>query len=96
MEYKNYIDGKWVKSSSGKTFVSKNPATGKVLGQFQSGNEKDVNKAVASAKKAFPKWAATPAPKRGQILLEVALYLEKNKAKYGKLVTQEMGKQIKE
>ena len=51
--YKNYIDGKWVVSSSGDTFDDINPANKKeILGRFQKSNADDLNKAVKSAVKA--------------------------------------------
>ena len=53
LEYSNYVGGKWVKSSSKKTFVSKNPANGKIIGKFQLSTIKDVEVAVAAAKSAL-------------------------------------------
>ena len=95
--YKLYIDGKWVNSASGETFPSINPANPKqVLGKFQRGNGKDVNRAVDAADRAFEKWSNTPAPKRGLILLRVAESLRKNKESLAKLLTKEMGKVIAE
>lgn len=96
LEYKLYIDGKWIKSSSGRTFKSINPANGRLIGVFQKGNKKDVDKAVNAALRAYRKWSLMPAPKRGQILLKVAELLKKDKKRLGKLVTQEMGKQVTE
>ncbi|MCD6522593.1 MAG: aldehyde dehydrogenase family protein [Candidatus Diapherotrites archaeon] len=96
MAHKLYINGRWVESSSGKTFKSINPANEKTIGYFQAGNKKDVDKAVNAAIKAYKKWRLVPPPKRGEILLEVASILRKRKKKLGKLVTDEMGKQIKE
>ena len=75
--YKMYINGKWVSGSTGKTFVSKNPANEKVLGKFQLGNEKDVKKAIDAARRAYPKWSKMPPPKRGEILLKIAELLKK-------------------
>ena len=49
-EFKNYIDGKWQRSASGKTFENINPANcTEVVGRFQQSNRKDVNSAVAAA-----------------------------------------------
>jgi len=95
-EYRMYIGGKWVKSSSGKTFESFNPATGKSLGKFQSGNIKDVDKAIRAAEKGYKEWRNVPAPKRGDVLLKIAESLKKEKSRLGKLVTMEMGKVISE
>ena len=92
--YKLFIGGKWVSSVSGKTFVSTNPTTGKVLGKFQQGNEEDVKKAVDAAEKAFKSWAETPPPTRGQIMLRVAQILKLKKKELGKIVSKEMGKVI--
>ncbi len=96
MVHKLFIDGEWVESTSGKTFKSFNPATGKKLGEVQSGNKKDVDKAVKAACNAFDEWRLTPPPERGDVLLEVAGLLEENKQRLGELVTREMGKQISE
>ncbi|MCK4327119.1 MAG: aldehyde dehydrogenase family protein [Candidatus Diapherotrites archaeon] len=96
MAEKLFIGGKWVKSKSGKTFTSINPATGGTIGTFQSGNSKDVGLAVRAARKAYKKWRLTPAPGRGEILFEAARLLKKNKKRLGKCVTDEMGKQISE
>ena len=64
--YKNYINGKWVASSSGETFDNTNPANQKeVLGRFQKSNSQDLNKAVKSAVNAQEEWRNMPAPKRG-------------------------------
>ena len=47
------IDGKRVPSSSGRTFKSLNPATEEVIATIAEGNEADVNRAVAAARRAF-------------------------------------------
>jgi len=94
--YKLFINGKWVNGSSGKTFRSTNPATGRLLGVFQEGNEKDVKKAVAAAEKAYPKWSELPPPTRAAILFKVAELLKKDKQRLGRLVTNEMGKVLPE
>jgi len=94
--YKLYIDGKWTNSESGETFPSINPATEQVIGKFQKGNEKDVNKAVEAAEKAFEKWSEVPPPKRGLILQKVAQLLRQNKEKLARKLTMEMGKVITE
>lgn len=93
---KLFINGEWVSSSSRKCFTSLNPATGKPIGSFAAGNEKDVDLAVKAARAAYKKWRLTPAPDRGEILFETARLLRKNKKRLGRLVTDEMGKQISE
>ena len=95
-EFGLYIDGKWVKGSSGRTFETRNPANGEVLAVFQEGAREDVVKAVESAQRAFPKWKKFPPPKRAEILLRAAAILRQRKEELGALVTREMGKVIAE
>lgn len=95
--YLNSIGGKWVPSSSGKTFESRNPANpSDILGRFQKNSARDIKDAIAAAEKAFPIWSRVPPPKRGEILLKAAKLLKQDKQRLGKLVTREMGKQLKE
>ena len=95
-EYGLYLNGAWIKSDSGKTFPTTNPATGETLATLQVGTQKDVLKAIEAAEKAFLRWKKFPPPKRGEILLKAAAILRKRKEELGKLVTQEMGKIIAE
>jgi len=95
--FKLYVDGEWVNSVSGETFLSDNPAKPKqILGIFQKGNQEDINKAVEAAEKAFEVWSQTPAPKRGLILLRTAQLLRENKKSLAREMTMEMGKIIAE
>ena len=94
--YKIFIDGRWINSNTNKTFLSLNPANEQVLGMFQLCSHEDVDKAVNAAEKAYSEWNYLPAPKRGELLLEVAKLLKKDKNKLAKLVTLEMGKVYKE
>lgn len=94
--YQIYINGEWINSSSKKTFPSLNPANEKIIGYFQSSNSEDVNKAVDAAEKAYSSWRNTPAPKRGEILLNAANLLKKDKDRLAKLIVLEMGKVYKE
>ncbi|TMF99229.1 MAG: aldehyde dehydrogenase family protein, partial [Chloroflexi bacterium] len=95
--YKNYIGGQWVESKSGRTFTSTNPAhKDQVLGVMQASNADDVNAALEAAQKAFPGWRRTPAPARGEIVLKAALIIEARKEELARLMTQEMGKVLKE
>lgn len=93
---KNYIGGKWVEGSSGKTFESRNPATGELLGVLTVSNAEDVNKAVEAAGAAFKKWRLVPAPRRGEILFHAAQLLVERKEALARLMTQEMGKVLAE
>ncbi len=95
--YKNYINGKWVRSGTGETFENVNPAnTDDVIGRFQKSNGDDVKQAVDAASKARKMWRETPAPRRGEILFRVAELLVKEKESLARDMTREMGKILAE
>ncbi len=94
---KNYINGQWVDSKSGKTFRSINPANKEeVVGIVSLSGRKDVDQAVKAARGAYEAWRLTPAPRRGEILFRAAEILLRNKESLGKLETREMGKILSE
>ncbi|MHB8482310.1 MAG: aldehyde dehydrogenase family protein [Nitrospiria bacterium] len=96
-KYLNYINGKWVKARSGKTFDSINPAdNGEIIGALPASSADDVGEAAKSAKAAFQSWRLIPPPKRGEILFRAAELLTKNKQSLGELVCREMGKVLPE
>jgi alpha-ketoglutaric semialdehyde dehydrogenase len=95
--YQNFIGGRWVPSSSGEWIENRNPAdTRDLVGRFPRSTESDVDKAVAAAKEAFDGWRRTPAPKRAEILFRVGELLIRDKEKYTREMTREMGKVLKE
>jgi len=96
-EYGNFIDGKWVDSTTGETFTSANPAyRNEVVGTFASSGPKDVDQAVQAALRAYPDWMLTPVPERADYLLRVALILEGRKDEFAEVMTREMGKTLNE
>ncbi len=94
-EYGLFIGGKWRKSE-GRPFETRNPATGEVLATFPNATKEEMGQAVRSAKAAFEKWRKTPAPRRGELLLEAARIFRRKKEDLARTVTTEMGKVISE
>jgi aldehyde dehydrogenase (NAD+) len=95
--FKLFIAGEWVESVSGRTFESLNPADRRdVIGRFQAGTKADVGMAVRAAEMALPRWKATPAPKRGEILYAFAELMRDNKERLSRAMTREMGKVLAE
>ena len=94
---RNLIAGAWIETVSGRTFESRNPADrDDLVGTFGAGTAADVAMAVRAAETAFPGWRATPAPRRGEILLEYARLLRRDKERLARALTREMGKVIAE
>jgi aldehyde dehydrogenase (NAD+) len=97
VKYKNLIGGKWVKPTSGNYIENRNPAdTRELIGLFPASDSKDVAAAVAAAAAALPKWKATPAPKRAEILYRLGQLLMNRKEEFAREMTREMGKVLKE
>ncbi len=95
--YGNYIAGRWVKPKSGEYIENRNPAdTREVVGVFPASDANDVKAAVNAASEAFPKWKATPAPKRAEMLFKLGQVLIERKELYAIEMTREMGKVLKE
>ena len=96
-EFKNYINGEWVKSSSGNSFENHNPANHQeVLGIFPKSNAPDVEQAVGAAREAFKHWRLLPAPRRAEMLFKAAEILVRRKEEFAQQMTREMGKILKE
>src|SRR3984957_18045835 len=74
------IGGDWLHAESGKTFAATNPATEETLGHVAEAREKDVDAAVAAARKAFESssWSGIDPHVRGSYLLRIADLAEKN------------------
>jgi aldehyde dehydrogenase (NAD+) len=93
----NYIGGEWVTSSSGETFEDRNPADrDDLVGIFPESGREDVLAAVAAARRAYPGWRDTPAPRRAEILYAAGEILKRDKEKLARLMTREMGKVLAE
>jgi acyl-CoA reductase-like NAD-dependent aldehyde dehydrogenase len=96
MELSNFIDGRWVAPSNGRYADKHNPATGELLARVPLSDQADVDRAVASAARAYTSWRLVPAPKRGEILYRVGRLLEEQKEDLARLMTKEMGKVLTE
>ncbi len=56
----NYINGKWVASTSGKFRDVPDPATAEILAKVPVSTVAELDEAVQSAHKAFQDWRKTP------------------------------------
>ena len=75
---------------------SVNPYTNEVLAEFEPIKVADLDKNLDRAQNGFINWRQTSFDKRGEMLNSLASVLKKNKDDYARLISQEMGKVIKE
>src|SRR2546428_11275836 len=95
--YRNFINGKWIESSSERTVSNLNPAaTDDVLGTVRQATREEARAAVEAAADAFHGWRATPAPARGKIVARAARLMEEHKEELAQILTREEGKTIGE
>ena len=94
---RNFINGQWVESRSGKTMERRNPANlDEVVAVVPLSTREEVREAIAAAKAAFPAWRDTPAPVRGKIIGKAAALLTEQKEEVARILTHEEGKIYKE
>jgi aldehyde dehydrogenase len=72
-----------------------NPATEQPLKTYSQMEKDEVNKKVLQAKSAFLQWQ-TDIEKRKALIYSLAQYLRRNKTQLAKVITDEMGKVLKE
>src|ERR671927_1358692 len=90
------IGGEWRRAAAGEEIEVVNPATEDVVGSVPSGGAEDVALAVATAKRAFPEWAATDVEHRAAILAKAAALIEERAKDLAALLTSEQGKPLME
>src|SRR5258705_7808241 len=96
--YQNYINGQWVKSSSGEMLPVYDPSTEEVIAHVASGAAADVDLAVKAARAAFDSgpWPQTSAADRGRLLYKLAEKIRANAAPLAELECRNSGKPIVE
>ena len=95
-QYDLFIDGKFVKPNSKKYFDTINPATEQKIAEIAEADEKDVDKAVKAARKAFEKWSKTSAKERGKYIYRIARLMQERAREFSVIETMDGGKPIRE
>jgi len=95
-ETRHFIDGELYDSIDGGRFETVNPATGEVLADMSAGTVKDIDRAVAAAKRAFEAghWSRMEPRERMRVLFRFARLVEANAEELAILDTLDMGKPI--
>jgi malonate-semialdehyde dehydrogenase (acetylating) / methylmalonate-semialdehyde dehydrogenase len=88
----HHIGGRQVEGRSGRTSAVFNPATGEETGRVALASAAEVNEAVATARKAFPGWAAATPLRRARILNKFLRILEDRTSELAAVITAEHGK----
>jgi betaine-aldehyde dehydrogenase len=91
-----WIDGGVVRATSGETFASVDPATGRTIAVVDHAADADVDRAVRSAQAGFEQWRSLSGARRGRVLHEAARLLRSRNAELAELEVLDTGKPIAE
>jgi aldehyde dehydrogenase (NAD+) len=95
--YDLFINGKFVKPSSGKYFETINPATEKKLSEVAEANAADVDKALKSARNAFDKyWKKMPGKERAKYIYRISRMIQERAREFAVIESLDGGKTIRE
>lgn len=87
----HYIDGRWVDSSEPRPFDVIDPSTEERIGRIALGGPKDVDLAVAAARRAFESFSRTSREERLALLRTIVREYQKRYEELSKTISQEMG-----
>ena len=96
MQTQLFIDGRFVPSLSGETLPTLNPHDNSVIAEVSMAGHADVDRAVAAAKAAFPKWSNMAAADHGRLLLKLADAIEANGDRLARLESIDTGHPIRD
>jgi len=88
---KFYIDGRWLDPLEPREFTVINPATETPAGVISMGSAKDVDRAVAAARRAFESFAQTSREDRRALLARILAIYKKRYADIANAIREEMG-----
>jgi len=86
-----YIDGKWVDPVEPKTLDVINPATEEPIARISLGSKKDVDKAIAAARRAFETYSKTSREERIALFQKIIAAYQKRYGEIAETISKEMG-----
>ncbi len=89
-----YIDGDWVDPAEARDFTLINPATEESLATISLGSAADVDRAVASAKRAFQSYSETTVDDRLRFLQRIIDIYQSKMNEIAETISREMGAPI--
>jgi phenylacetaldehyde dehydrogenase len=90
------IGGRWVPAAAGETFAVENPAREETIAHVARGRARDVDRAVAAARRAFEEgpWRRTNPSERARLLWALADRIEARAEEFAQLESLDNGKPL--
>jgi malonate-semialdehyde dehydrogenase (acetylating) / methylmalonate-semialdehyde dehydrogenase len=92
----NFINGVFTEPSTVDSLIVESPVNGDKLATVPLSTKTDLDRAVASARMAFPEWSKRPIKERSQVFYKYKALLETNINSLATLISEENGKTIGE
>ena len=95
---RQYIDGQWVDSLSGRKRDILNPFDASIIATVAEGGREDARAAIRAARRAFDTggWPQTPAPERARLLFKLGDLIERDREELARLESLDTGKTVEE
>ena len=88
----NFVGGAWVPASSDRVRTIVSPVTGETIAEAADAGSADIDRAVAAARAAQPKWAALSAWDRASICHAIADLIDDRREEFARSLSLEQGK----
>ena len=86
-----YLDGEWVTPLGTRSIDVVNPCNEEVIARVALGDARDVDRAVAAARSAWPEWSRTAVSERTGIIKKISQAMTDRQNEIGDLIAEEMG-----
>lgn len=96
MQTRLFIGGAFVDAADGATIDVTDPHIGQVFTRIAEAKEEDVDRAVAAAQQAFPRWSRMAAAERGRLLFRLADAIETDAENLALLETRDTGHPLRD
>lgn len=95
-EVQMFVDGQWLRHSSGGLRPIVDPATGQVIGHFPAAGTGELQRALVAAERGFHVWSTLTSLERFKVISKASALLRARAPVIAAILTQEQGKPLAE
>jgi acyl-CoA reductase-like NAD-dependent aldehyde dehydrogenase len=88
----NFVGGEWIPSTADSARPIVSPVTGETIAEAPNATAEDIDRAVAAARAAQPKWAALSAWDRAKVCHAIADLIDERRENFARELSLEQGK----
>jgi len=92
--YDHLIGGRYAEPASGEYYTTEDPSSGMEISRVAEGTQKDVNRAVKTAKESFETWRNTDPAERGELMYNVGQLIRENLDRIAYIESKDQGKPL--